>query len=63
MIYAILTIIKALLILIGAPLTIINVIPGIKGDQAKLKKARIMFFSVFLSVVFITVIEFTLMIK
>ena len=58
--YIFLTIFKALVLLTGLTFTVINFIPGISGDKAKLKKAGIIFLVTFLVFVLITAVEFAI---
>jgi hypothetical protein len=57
--YIILTIFKAVILIAGLGLTMVNFFPGISGDKIKLKKAGIIFLVTFLVFIVITVMEFT----
>lgn len=57
--YIALTILKAVIILVGLGLTVINLIPAIgTNDRKKLKKAGVLFLLTFLSVIIVTGLEF-----
>jgi Na+-driven multidrug efflux pump len=57
--YVVLTILKAVIILVGLGLTVINLIQAIGAkDRKKLKKAGLLFLLTFLSVIIVTGIEF-----
>ncbi len=57
------TILKVTIGLVGLAFTLVNFIPGVSGNKLKLKKAAIIFFTTWLVVVLISVIEFTMVKK
>lgn len=59
MMYAILTIFKAVILIAGLTFTMVNFFPGISGDKIKLKKAGKIFLVTFLVFIVITLLEFT----
>lgn len=59
-IYIIITLLKAIAIIIGFIFIWINLIPGISGDKKKLKKAALIFLGVIISVIILTAIEFAI---
>jgi len=59
-IYIILTLIKAIAIIVGMVFVFINLIPGIRGDKKKLKKAAFIFLGICVSLTILTAIEFAI---
>jgi len=59
-IYIILTLIKAIAIIIGTVFILINLIPGIRGDKTKLRKAAFIFLGICVSLTILTAIEFAI---
>jgi hypothetical protein len=50
--------IKAIITLGGLVYSLINLIPGLQGDKKKLKKAFVIFFSTWLLLILISVVDF-----
>ena len=59
-IYIILTLIKAIAIIVGMVFVLINLIPGIRGDKMKIKKAALIFLGICVSLTILTAIEFVI---
>jgi hypothetical protein len=57
------TILKAIIICIGMPFVTFKAIRGIRGDREQLKKAGVIFLSIFISIVLLTAVEFMFYVK
>jgi len=56
----ILTIFKIIVCLAGFSVTVYYLMPGLKGDKLKLKRAGLMFLCTWILIIFISAIEFAI---